>query len=110
MVSIQKDAFYENLAPIIESLNTDDNSRLTLTISKKIVTLKNEYSEVVHDSEVDFDGEFIMDINGLILKQTLEAIQDDTLLMKFSTDANIVVFDSKNFEDQKTLITLLKRR
>jgi hypothetical protein len=42
--------------------------------------------------------------------QTVDVIKDDKILMQFSDDKGVLLFDSGNFEDQKALIAPLRRR
>ena len=44
------------------------------------------------------------------MKETVEHIKDDKVLLKFSNETGCLVFDSSNFENQKALITHIRRR
>ena len=75
-----------------------------------MITIENDYANFICD-DVDFkEADFIVDVNGSFLKQTVEAIRDDKLLIKFSDDKGPVIFDSGNFQDQKGVVTPIKRR
>ena len=109
--TISKDILMSNLLPFMDVLATDDNNRLTLSIIDKQFKLKNDYAEFSYDEDVDIDNiDFVIDINGNFMKQTIEAIKDDKLIIKFSDSEGLLIFDSGNFEDQKALITPVKRR
>lgn len=109
-VSFSREALFENLKPLAETLDADDNNRTTLTIRDRSMFLSSDTAEFLCDDNINYDGEFIIDINGLFMLKTIDAIKDDLLLLKFDDDKANLVFDSGNFEDQKALITPIKRR
>jgi DNA polymerase III sliding clamp (beta) subunit (PCNA family) len=111
-VIINRDVFINSLIPFMDVLNNDDNNRLTFSIINSRLSLKNDYADFLYNEDVPFDEvpSFIIDINGLFMKQTVEAIKDDDLLIKFSDEAGCLIFDSGNFQDQKALITPIKQR
>jgi len=110
MVKLSKDVLISGLAPFIDVLDSDDHNRLTLSISDKKVTMYNDMAEFEYNGEVDFLDSFIIDVNGSFMSQTVFAIKDDSLYMKFSDDKGLLIFDSANFEDQKAIITPIRRR
>jgi hypothetical protein len=63
-----------------------------------------------YDEKVDYDKEFVIDVDGKAMIDTVNAIKDDVLLLKFSHDMGCFIFDSGTFEDQKALITPVRRR
>ena len=109
-IMLDKEVVVSNLAPFADVLDPDDNYRLTVTIKDKIITFSCDVASFTYDNEVDFDGEFIIDVNGQSMIQTVDVIKDDRILMQFSDDKGVLLFDSGNFEDQKALIAPLRRR
>jgi len=108
-IVIDKEVMLSCFIPYLGVLNDDDNKRLTIELKNKQLCMSSPYFEAEYESPIDFDGEFIIDINGLFLAQTLDAIQDDILDMYFSDKDGYLIFDSSNFKDQKALITNIKR-
>lgn len=110
-VVVNREIFINSLIPFMDVLNNDDNNRLTLSIINSKLSLKNDHADFYYSEDVPFDGtNFFIDINGVFMKQTVEAIKDDDLLIKFSDYSGSLIFDSSNFQDQKALITPIKQR
>jgi DNA polymerase III sliding clamp (beta) subunit (PCNA family) len=107
---VDKDIFMSNILPFVDLLNSEDDNRLSLTIKDGEMTLQNDVANVKFDTGVAFEGEFSIDLNGLLVKQTVEAIQDDKILLKFSDEGGYFICDSGNFEDQRALILPLEGR
>jgi len=70
----------------------------------------NENLHFDYNENIEFDGDFVIDINARLLQKTIGAIKDSKLSMKFSDDKGLLIFDSSNYENQKSLITPIKRR
>lgn len=109
-IVLDKDVLMSSLLPFSDILNPDDNYRLTFELSEGNVKFVNDSADFVYDDKVDFDGSFIIDVNGLYMIQTVDVIKDDKIVVKFSGDEKPIIFDSGNFRDQKALITPLRRR
>ena len=54
--------------------------------------------------------DYSVDLNGKHLIQTIEAIKDDNILFKFGGENDFAIFDSSHFEDQKALISSIRKR
>jgi DNA polymerase III sliding clamp (beta) subunit (PCNA family) len=109
-VVMEKDVLMDSILPFRDILNPDDNYRLTFSLTKGEMVLSCDVAEFTYDGEVDFPGKFIIDINGHYMIQTIEVIKDDKIALRFSDDDGVLIFDSGNFEDQKALITPIRRR
>ena len=99
-----------NLSPFNDILDADDHYRLTFLVEKKKLTLYNDDASFICDCVIDYGKKFIIDLNGKKVYQTVEAIKDDIILIKFTNDVSHVIFDSGNFENQAGLVTYIKRR
>jgi len=109
-IILDKEVLMSSLLPFADILNPDDNYRLTFSLSKGKMILSCDVAEFTYDGQVDFPGEFIIDVNGQYMIQTIEVIKDDKIMIKFSDDDGVLVFDSGNFMDQSALITPVRRR
>ncbi len=109
-IVLNKDVLLSNLLPFQDVLNPDDNYRLTFAFHNKNMMLSNEAASFEYDEEVNFDGDYVIDVNGMFMIQTVDVIKDDQILIKFSDDEGVIILDSGNFEDQKALITPIRRR
>lgn len=109
-ISIAKEIISAPLLSFSDVLDAEDHNRITFEISGNNIYLYNDQAR----AEIEYDNtaniSFIIDVSARLLLQTLEAIKDDFILIKFSDADGILVFDSGTFEDQKALISPLKRR
>ena len=110
VMTLDKDVLMDSIRPLRDILNPDDNNRLTFEIKGGKMAFYNDDARFSYGETVDFDGEFVIDVNGVFMIDTLEAINDDRVLIKFSDENGVLNFDSKNYEDQKALITPIRRR
>jgi DNA polymerase III sliding clamp (beta) subunit (PCNA family) len=109
-ININKEVLMGFLTPFLDVLNPDDNFRLTFQIKDKVVTVSNDQANVEVEQDIAGGLDFVIDVNGKLMMQSVETIKDDHVLMKFSDEASPIIFDSSTFEDQKSLITPLTRR
>jgi DNA polymerase III sliding clamp (beta) subunit (PCNA family) len=109
-VTVSKEVLMGNILPFMDILNPDDYNRLTFSIKNKQLTFENDYGKFTSEQEIDSSIDFIIDVNGVLMKETIEHIKDDEILLKFSDESGCLIFDSGNFEDQKSLITHIRRR
>lgn len=109
-IKIAKEIISAPLMSLSDVLDAEDHNRITFEINGNNIYLYNDHARV----EIDYDNtnniNFIIDVSARLLLQTLEAIKDDFVLIKFTDADGILVFDSGTFEDQKALISPLKRR
>jgi len=109
-IIVAKDLLINSLAPFTEILDSDDNNRLSFKILDNKIILSTDDAKFDCDFDVEYNEEFVIDVNGAFMYQTVEAIEDDQILVKFSDDKGCMIFDSGNFEDQKGLISPIRRR
>ena len=109
-IHIAKEIIHAPLTSFSDVLDAEDHNRITFEINENFIYLYNDQARV----EIEYDNinntKFAIDINARLLSQTLEAIKDDFVLIKFTDADGVLVFDSGTFEDQKALITPLRRR
>ncbi len=98
------------LDPIKDILDDDDYNRITIELINNKFSVYSEDYNFEWDGKLDFDGEFIVDVNGKQVRQIIDAIKDEKLLFKFSHDLGPLIFDSEERKNQNTLITPVKRR
>jgi DNA polymerase III sliding clamp (beta) subunit (PCNA family) len=109
-ITINKDIMLSSFVPFMNTLDVEDHSRLTISINNNRLIVRSDFAESEYHGDINFDGELIVDINGSYLFQTLNAIMDDVINMKFSDDGGVLIFDSEQFRNQKALITPVRRR
>ncbi|RLG43555.1 MAG: hypothetical protein DRN81_06320, partial [Thermoproteota archaeon] len=109
-IVLDKEVLMSTLLPLVDVLDADDNYRLTFSIVNGKMSLSCDVAEFTYDGEIDYSQTFIIDINGQYVIQTVEAIKDDRIMIRFSNENGVLLFDSGNFEDQKALVTPIRRR
>ena len=109
-INIRKDVLMDLLLPFTDILDAEDNFRLTFSIKDKTIKVFNDQANFELEQDIAGGLDFDIDLNGRLLMQTVDAIKDDYILLKFTDENKVIIFDSSTFEDQKALITPLKRR
>ena len=109
-VTLDKSVLMESIRPMRSLLNPEDNNRMTLYMKNGYLKINNDVSDFEYGGDIDFKKEFIAVINGAYFLETIETINDDRIILKFLSPELPLIFDSGNFEDQKSILTPLKRR
>jgi len=109
-VVLDKDMLLKIIIPFHEISDKDDYHRITIFIENNSMKVYNDNLHFDYNENITFDGNFIIDINARLLQKTINATKDNKLLMKFSDERGLLIFDSSHYENQKSLITPVKRR
>lgn len=105
-----RDILIETLAPLSDILDPEDNFRLTFEIKDKVIRLYNDNASMTLDHDIPGGIDFVIDVNGRILMQSVDAIHDEHVLVKFSNENGVLILDASTTEDQKTVVTPIIRR
>jgi DNA polymerase III sliding clamp (beta) subunit (PCNA family) len=109
-VVINKEVLISNVSPFVDILDSDDYYRLTFSIKNRQLMFESDQAKFVTEQDIDPNVDLIIDINGILMKETIDHIKDDKILLKFSDETGCLIFDSNTFENQKALITHIRRR
>ncbi len=109
-IVISKEMFLSSLRPFIDTLNSDDNNRLRLSIAKGNLVLQNEIAKFNYGADLDYTGDFAIDVNGKFLLNTIDAISDEEVGLSFSNQSGSLIFYSNVHKDHKALITPIQYR
>lgn len=109
-INLSKEFLTSSLYPFNDILEAEDHYRITFEIKDKILRIFSVQATVEAEQDITGGIDFSVDLDGKYLIQTIEAIKDDFILIKFSDEDSPVVFDSSTFNDQKALILPLKKR
>jgi DNA polymerase III sliding clamp (beta) subunit (PCNA family) len=110
-INLNKDFLMSSLYPFSDVLDPDDNFRITLEIKDKELKIFNNQATIEAQLDNIVGGlDYSVDLNGKHLIQTVEAIKDDNVIFKFGGDQDFAIFDSSHYEDQKALISSIRKR
>ncbi len=109
-VLINKKALAFALLPVQELLDTDDHNRLTIHIKDKQMKIFSKDTYFEYNEELDYDKEFIADVNGRLFKKAVDTIVGDDLMLKISDEHGPLILDSAIHKNQNALVTPIKRR
>jgi len=109
-IVINKDALMSVITPFSDILDNEDNLRLTFELNQGVLKLSGGEASFECYFDVDPGLSFVIDVNGRFFYQTVETIDDDHVMIKFSDDKGVIIFDSDHFQNQKALITPIRRR
>jgi len=110
-IDIDRDIILSGLSSFVDILSGDDFNRVSLSIKDKVLLLKTESSVFEYASE-SFDDKIdvTIDLDGKAVLNTLYAMSDKEVRIKFIDSANGVVFESLGFDKQQAYIVNLIRR
>ena len=109
-INLSKDFLMGSLYPFTDVLDAEDYNRITISIKDKIFKIYNDNLDFEAEQEIPMGVELDIDLNGRLLIQTIDSIKDDFILFKFSDSSGFAIFDSSSFNDQKALMTPIKKR
>jgi DNA polymerase III sliding clamp (beta) subunit (PCNA family) len=109
-LNFKKDFLVEALSPFIDVLDAEDNFRITLEIKDKLFKLYNDHANM--ESEIDIEGglNISIDVNGRLFLSSIDAIKDEAILIKFSDNNQFIIMDSSTYNDQKAIVSTLRKR
>jgi len=110
VISIPRLSFYDSVHTVMDVLDPEDNHRLSLCLSGNKVVLKNDKVESEQESTVTFEDELDIDINGEFLDSLLKDFMSEFIEIHFTPENNYVVFKSADDPNQKSLLTIVRRR
>ena len=105
-----RELLLSNLNPVLGALDDDDNNRMTILMEGNTVKFYSDLSDSEFELENEIDGKFIIDVNGKLCRDVINSVKDDRLIMYCNNENDNIVFDSEMFEDQKSLLTFIRRR
>jgi DNA polymerase III sliding clamp (beta) subunit (PCNA family) len=108
-VSIDKNRIIDTILPLLDILDKEDNYRLTLEIKKGVIRFYNENAYVEVEIDVD-DIEFVIDLNGRLLSQSVDTTDDQVITLNFSDSTGPFIIKGASSDNQTVVITPIMRR
>ena len=102
--------FYDTIHTVMDVLDPEDNSRLTINFTDNVLTLRNDKVESVQTFDESFTANLDIDVNGEVLDSILRDFIGDDIEIHFTEGNNYIVFKSPENEKHTALLTVLKRR
>lgn len=109
-IVVPRGDFADTVHTVMDVLDPEDNSRLTLNFSGTKMILKNDIVESVQDLSEPLEYALDIDVNGDFLDSLLHDFMGDKIEIHFTKGNNYIVFKSPDNEKQTALLTIVKRR
>ena len=109
-IVLDKEMLLKIVIPFNEISDKDDYHRITLSVKNNKMEVYNDNLHFDYNENITFNSDFVIDVNARLLQKTINAVKDNKLFMKFSDEKGLLIFDSCHHENQKSLITPIKRR
>lgn len=110
VISVPRLPLYDSVHTVMDVLDSEDNSRISLVLSGNKIVLKNDRVESEQESETPFENELDIDVNGEFLDSLLKDFMSEFVEIHFTPGNNYVVFKSADNPNQKSLLTIVRRR
>lgn len=111
-IVIDKSIIYSGISPFKSVLDSEDYNRVSINFNSNGLNIYNDMFEFNYEGGDDFtfDGDVTVDVDGVFLRSTIDEINDELVVVRFSSANGNLIFDSLNHKNQKSLITHIKRR
>lgn len=108
-ITIDKEKIVDTILPLLDILDKEDNYRLTFEIKGGVARFYNDnaYVEVEVASE---DIDFVIDLNGRLLSQSVDAIDDSIVTLNFSDNMGPFIIKGESSGNQTAVVTPIMRR
>ena len=102
--------FLDSVHTVMDVLDPEDNSRLSIIFEGSNLTLRNDVVESVQDFNDPFEANLDIDVNGEFLDSILRDFVSEKLELHFTEGNNYIVFKSPDSDKHISLLTVVKRR
>jgi len=102
--------FLDSVHTVMDVLDPEDNSRLSIIFEGSNLTLRNDIVESVQDFNDPFEANLDIDVNGEFLDSILSGFAGEKLELHFTEGNNYIVFKSPESDKHTALLTVVKRR
>lgn len=109
---VDRASFSSGLKSVRGALDKDDNNRLTIEISGGKMRMYNDFSDVDLGDASDFTGDFVIDINGMLLMKAIDRLDKSSgnITLRFSHENGYFIVDPGEGTNQRVLISSVRRR
>lgn len=109
-IQIPRLGFYDTVRTVMDVLDPEDNSRLTVQFEGDTLQLKNDRVESDQKFDIPFENSLSVDVNGMFLESLLRDFIGDNIEINFKDGNNYIIFKSVEFPNHTSLITVLRKR
>lgn len=100
----------DSVISVLDVLDSEDNSRLTLNVKDNVLTIRNERVEITQEFDNEFSETLDVDVNGEYLSSILTGFGGDLIEVCFEDSLHPLVFRTPGTDEYTTLLTVVKRR
>jgi DNA polymerase III sliding clamp (beta) subunit (PCNA family) len=101
---------YDSVRTVMDVLDPEDNSRLSVRFADNSVTLKSDKAEFDQNISETCASNVDIDVNGTYFESLLRDFAGDHVDIYYSAGNNYVVFRATDNPDHSALLTVVKRR
>jgi DNA polymerase III sliding clamp (beta) subunit (PCNA family) len=101
---------YDSVKTVLDVLDPEDNSRLSLRFSGNTIELKSDKAEFVQTVDNTCTQDVDVDVNGLYFESLLKDFATESVDICHDVGTNYMVFRSPDDPDHSALLTVVKRR
>jgi len=101
---------YDSVKTVLDVLDPEDNSRLSLKFSGTTIELKSDKAEFVQNVNNECTEAVDVDVNGTYLESLLRDFATESIDVCHDVGTNYMVFKSPDDPDHNALLTIVKRR
>ena len=110
-ITLPRVNFTDNVIAVMDVLDPEDNSRLTLNFTDNILRLKNDRVEVENPFDEPFGTNLDVDVNGEYLASILKDFnKGEDIEIRFIEGESYLVFKSIEDDKHTALLTIVHRR
>lgn len=109
VIEVTRDILISGLSSFIDILDPDDFNRVTIKVDNNKLFLETDKSLFEYPNLND-GKDFILDMDGRDVLNTLNAFDDDNIKLKCIDENNGMIFEAVGFENQQVYVVNLTRR
>jgi len=110
-ITLPRVNFTDNVIAVMDVLDQEDNSRLTLNFTDNVLKLKNDRVEVENTFAEAFETNLDVDVNGEYLASILKDFnKGENIEIRFVEGESYLVFKSIEDDKHTALLTIVHRR
>jgi DNA polymerase III sliding clamp (beta) subunit (PCNA family) len=110
IVGIPRLDLYDSVRTVMDVLDSEDNSRLSIRFADNALILKSDKADFVQAIQEKCESSVDIDVNGTYFESLLKDFAGELVDIHYSVGNNYIVFRAADNPDHSALLTIVKRR